>query len=230
MMKILSVDTSTMMGSIALIEDDRVISEFSLNLPDTHGQRLLPMIDQLLGSSHCPIEDIDGFTVALGPGSFTGLRIALSSVKGLAMASGKPVVGVSTLEALALNLQFSRYLVCPFLDARKGEVYTALFQFDQEGNLIKIIDEMVTPPEIILAEIKQTAVFLGDGAEIYRDLIRERLGKMALFAPMNLRYPRAVNVARLALPRLKRGEAMEIDSLIPTYLRRSEAELKFSPK
>ncbi len=218
-----------MMGSVALVEDDRVISEFSLNLQTTHSQRLLPTIVQLLESSDCPIELIDGFAVALGPGSFTGLRIALSSIKGLAMASGRPVVGVSTLKALALNLYSSRHLVCPLLDARKQEVYTALFRFDQEENLVKLKEESVIPPEAILAEIKQTTVFLGDGADIYRDLIRERLGSRALFAPINLRYPRAVNVARLALPRLQRGEAMEIDSLIPTYLRRSEAELKFSP-
>ncbi len=218
-----------MMGSVALVEDDRVISEFSLNLQTTHSQRLLPTIVQLLESSDCPIELIDGFAVALGPGSFTGLRIALSSIKGLAMASGRPVVGVSTLEALSLNLYSSRHLVCPLLDARKQEVYTALFRFDQEENLVKLKEESVIPPEAILAEIKQTTVFLGDGADIYRDLIRERLGSRALFAPINLRYPRAVNVARLALPRLQRGEAMEIDSLIPTYLRRSEAELKFSP-
>jgi len=218
-----------MMGSVALVEDDRVISEFSLNLQTTHSQRLLPTIVQLLESSDCPIELIDGFAVALGPGSFTGLRIALSSIKGLAMASGRPVVGVSTLEALSLNLYSSRHLVCPLLDARKQEVYTALFRFDQEENLVKLKEESVIPPEAILAEIKQTTVFLGDGADIYRDLIRERLGSRALFAPINLRYPRAVNVARLALPLFQKGETMEIDTLIPTYLRRSEAELKFSP-
>ncbi len=218
-----------MMGSVALVEDDRVISEFALNLQTTHGQRLLPTIEQLLESSHCPIELIDGFAVALGPGSFTGLRIALSSVKGLAMASGRPVVGVSTLEALALNLYSSRHLVCPLLDARKKEVYTALFRFEQEDNLVKLKEESVIPPEAILAEIKQTTIFLGDGADLYRDLIKKKLGDMALFAPINLRYPRAVNVARLALPRFQRGEAMEIEFLIPTYLRRSEAELKFSP-
>ncbi len=219
-----------MMGSVALVEDDRVISEFSLNLQTTHSQRLLPTIVQLLESSDCPIELIDGFAVALGPGSFTGLRIALSSIKGLAMASGRPVVGVSTLEALSLNLYSSRHLVCPLLDARKQEVYTALFRFDQEENLVKLKEESVIPPEAILAEIKQTTVFLGDGADIYRDLIRERLGSRALFAPINLRYPRAVNVARLALPLFQKGETMEIDTLIPTYLRRSEAELKFSPR
>ena len=219
-----------MMGGVALVEDDRVISEFSLNLQTTHSQRLLPTIVQLLESSDCPIELIDGFAVALGPGSFTGLRIALSSIKGLAMASGRPVVGVSTLEALSLNLYSSRHLVCPLLDARKQEVYTALFRFDQEENLVKLKEESVIPPEAILAEIKQTTVFLGDGADIYRDLIRERLGSRALFAPINLRYPRAVNVARLALPLFQKGETMEIDTLIPTYLRRSEAELKFSPR
>jgi tRNA threonylcarbamoyladenosine biosynthesis protein TsaB len=228
-MKVLSVDTSTMMGSVALVEDDRVISEFALNLQTTHSQRLLTTIDQLLKSSHCPIELIDGFAVALGPGSFTGLRIALSSVKGLAMASGKPVVGVSTLEALALNLQSSRHLVCPLLDARKMEVYAALFRFDQSDNLVRLKEDSVLPPEAVLAEIEQTTVFLGSGADLYQDLIRERLGRRAIFAPINLRYPRAVNVARLALPRLQRGETMEIESLIPTYLRRSEAELKFSP-
>ncbi len=223
------MDTSTMMGSVALVEDDRVISEFALNLQTTHSQRLLTTIDQLLKSSHCPIELIDGFAVALGPGSFTGLRIALSSVKGLAMASGKPVVGVSTLEALALNLQFSRHLVCPLLDARKKEVYAALFRFDQSDNLVRLKEDSVLPPEAVLAEIEQATVFLGSGAELYRDLLREKLGRRAIFAPINLRYPRAVNVARLALPRLQRGETMEIESLTPTYLRRSEAEFKFSP-
>ena len=134
-MKVLGIDTATMMGSIGLIDDEGAIAEYSLNIRATHSERLMPAIDRLLKDSGIMPKDIDGFAVSIGPGSFTGLRIGLATVKGFAMGCNKPVAAVSTLEALAFNLAYAEYLICPILDARRNEVYAAMFKSDGKGGL-----------------------------------------------------------------------------------------------
>jgi len=224
--KVIGIDSSTMTGSIGLIDEDRPVAQYSLKIDVTHSERLMETIDLVLQGARIALKEIDGFAVSIGPGSFTGLRIGLGTVKGLCMATGKPAAAVSTLEALAANMPFCRYLLCPLLDARKKEVYAALFKYREEGCMIRLTDDRVVSPEFLIEQIREPVVFLGDGVDVYKDFLKGRLGDHAYFAPMNAMLPSGISVAMLGLAKLKKGEVIT-DTEIPVYIRRSEAELKF---
>ncbi|MEK7851123.1 MAG: tRNA (adenosine(37)-N6)-threonylcarbamoyltransferase complex dimerization subunit type 1 TsaB, partial [Deltaproteobacteria bacterium] len=182
---------------------------------------LMAAIDHLMGLSGLTLNDMDGIAVSVGPGSFTGLRIGLSAAKGLSYGSGKPLIGIPTLDALASNLPFSRYLVCPILDARKGEVYTAIYRKNE-----KVTDDMAVKPASLIEMIKEDTVFLGDGVSAYRNLLKEQLGDLYHEAPLPLQLPKASNAAMLALKRLRNNDVDDPFALVPRYIRKSEAELK----
>jgi tRNA threonylcarbamoyladenosine biosynthesis protein TsaB len=180
-MKVLGIDTSTSCGSVGLIDDDRVISENLLNIPVTHSERLLNAIDRVLKEGSCPTDDLEGWAVSLGPGSFTGLRIGVSTVKGLAFGTQKPVVGVPTLDALASHISPTPYLICPILDARKGEVYAAFYRYDKADNLQRISAYLAIGPEDLLKRIQEKTIFIGDGVRTYGNDIRKALPSSATF-------------------------------------------------
>ena len=228
-MKILALETSTKVGSVAISEDEHLIAEYTLNVISTHSERLLPSIDQILRDSKLSIREIDGFAISLGPGSFTGLRIGISTVKGLALAAEKGVVGVPTLDVLAHNLMFTRLLVCPLLDARKGEVYTALYQGDESGKLEKLTPDLALKPEELLTRIKEPVIFLGDGVETYRDTLRSGQDN-CLFAPAYLNQPRASVLAKLGLEKFRQGHIFKEDEIQPLYCRLAEAEIAWKEK
>lgn len=225
-MPIIAIETATMVGSIAIIDDERVISEITLNVRATHSEKLMSAIDHLLNISGLTLDGMDCVAVSIGPGSFTGLRIGLSAAKGLTCASGKPLIGVPTLDALALNIPFSGRLVCPILDARKGEVYAAIYKPDG-SDLSKLTDDMAVNPAILAEMLKEETIFLGDGINPYEILLKERLKDLYNKAPLPLQIPRASNVAMLALERLERGELDDPFALVPRYVRKSETELKW---
>jgi tRNA threonylcarbamoyladenosine biosynthesis protein TsaB len=234
-MLILAIETSTLAGSVALVEVPRsgdepqapvvILGESTLNLSVTHSERLMPAIDRLLADVSRPVREIEGIALALGPGSFTGLRIGVSTVKGLAFALGVPVAGVGTLDALAQNVRYARGLVCPVLDARKKEVYAALYRGDGAGALFKVSEDWVLSPQALCRRIEEPTLFLGNGLEVYGDAIREDLKALANFAPEEFSLPRAVHVARLAIPLLREGKTLDLFSFTPIYLRRSDAEI-----
>jgi len=224
--KVIGIDTSTMTGSIGLVDEDRPVAQYSLKIDVTHSERLMEAVDIVLQGARSKLEEIDGFAVSIGPGSFTGLRIGLGTVKGLCMATGKPASAVSTLEALASNMPFCRYLLCPILDARKKEVYAALFKYREDGCMIRLTDDRVVSPESLIGQIREPVVFLGDGVDVYKDFLKGRLGDNAYFAPMNAMLPSGISVARIGLSKLERGEIIS-GAEVPVYIRRSEAELKF---
>jgi tRNA threonylcarbamoyladenosine biosynthesis protein TsaB len=227
-MKILGVDTSTSYGSLGLIEDDKVVAEYALLRDETHSTRLVPAIQALLKEARLVLDEIDGMAVSLGPGSFTGLRVGLSAVKGLALAAERPVVGIPTLDALASNLPFTPYVICPILDARKGDVYSALYKDGGRGLVERLTPYEVLSPLRLLEKIPlEETIFLGDGVEVYGEFIKERLGAKALFAPPHLRFLRGSSVAEIGLQRFKRGEKDDISSLVPIYVRPSDAEIKW---
>ncbi|HKZ46929.1 MAG TPA: tRNA (adenosine(37)-N6)-threonylcarbamoyltransferase complex dimerization subunit type 1 TsaB, partial [Thermodesulfobacteriota bacterium] len=157
-MKILAIDTSASSGSIALLEDDQVIAELTTCTQKTHVERLLPLIKTLLSSINTKIEDVDGFALTTGPGSFTGLRIGLATIKGLAWSLNKPVVGVSTLEALAMNIPYSDKPICPILDARKKEVYAGIYKCNDNGPTC-IMDDATISPQLLIERIKEPTIF-----------------------------------------------------------------------
>ncbi|MCC6544027.1 MAG: tRNA (adenosine(37)-N6)-threonylcarbamoyltransferase complex dimerization subunit type 1 TsaB [Nitrospirae bacterium] len=225
-MKVIGVDTSTMMGSVGIIDDDRPLGQISLNIERTHSERLMEAVSGLIESVQITLDQIECLAISIGPGSFTGLRIGLGTVKGLSLVSGKSVVPVSTLEALAFNTPFCRYLVCPLLDAKKSEVYTALFKYTDNGSIIRQTDDFVISPDKLIDRLNEPVMFTGDGVHVYRDLLKRHLGDLAFFAPANTILPSGISVAILGLQNFQKGKAGS-GSLVPVYIRKSEAEIKF---
>jgi len=226
-MKILGLDTATWCGSLGIIDDAEVVAEYALRREETLSARLLPAIQTLLAEARLDLHEINGIAVSLGPGSFTGLRVGLSAVKGLALAAEMPVAGIPTLDALAYNLPFTPCQICPLLDARKGQIYTALYKNRAGGFLEQVTPYQVLSPAALIEAIPhQETVFLGDGVEVCREVITQRLAEKALFAPLHLGFLRGTTVAELGLKRIRQGEADDISSLVPIYVRPSDAELK----
>ncbi len=223
-MKILTIDTSTTACSAALTDGEKIACELALDTDRTLSKQLLNQIDFLLRNAGMSVDDLDGIGVALGPGSFTGLRVGIATVKGLAIATEKPVVGFSSLAMLAMNIPWSAYQVCPMLDARKNEIYTGLYRCSELPGMIS--EDCVTSPADFLETIVETTVFLGSGSIRYRDLIKSRLGDKAVFAPCYCNQPRASAGAMLAYQAFSQGETLSLDLLNPSYIRPSEAEIK----
>ena len=222
-MKILTIDTSTNTCSVALTLDNRLAGEYLLELDRTLTNRLLGCVDLLLSGAGLAVADMDAFAVALGPGAFTGVRVGVATVKGLALAAGKPVVGFSSLAMLAMNLPWSCCQVCPMFDARKNEVYTALYRCTDLP--LAVSPDCVVAPTDILKQIKDPTIFVGEGAIRYHDLITASLGGLARFAPWSHHLPRASAGALLAADAVSRGEFIPLAALNPVYIRPSEAEL-----
>ncbi len=207
------------------MDNNVLVAEARMNVRLTHSERLMPGISHVLDSSGLRLGDIDVFAVAVGPGSFTGLRVGLSTVKGLVYATGKRLVTVPTLEAFAWNVPFSRHLVCPLLDARRKEVYAGLFRWTG-SDFSRVVNEQAIKLEDLLSRIKEPAVFLGEAAILYRESIQGALGDKALFAQPQVMVPFPSNVAYLGMRKAERGEFDDPINLVPLYLRRSEAEVK----
>ena len=224
-MKILAVDTSTSLGTIALVDGPVVRAELALNVSATHNQRLLPGIHRLLTDVGWPLEDLDGLAIGLGPGSFTGLRIGMSVMKGLAFATGKPLAGVPTLDALAANVAVVPWTICPVMDARKDEVYTALYRGGEGHELERLTPYRLMKPQSLAEFITGKTVLLGDGLLRYGDVLAAGLGDRLVRAPAHLNAVRGAAIGWLAMERLHRGLAEEISTCTPLYVRPSEAEL-----
>lgn len=228
-MKIAAFDTSSSSGSIAILDDDRLVAEMTVAQPGVHAQWLLKAFDTMLKDTGLTLPEIDLYAVGAGPGSFTGLRIGVSAVKGLAWACGKRVAGISTLEALAMNLRGSNMAVCPILDARKGEVYAAVYAFNGNADISRvIIEEAAFKPDDLFQRIRDcgldaSVIFLGSGLDAYKAAVKANLPD-ARIAQAALWHVRALNVGLLAIAS---GEkATPPASLTPVYLRKSEVEAK----
>lgn len=224
-MKCLAIETSTMLGGVAVVEDNRLIAELRVNVKTTHSEGLMPAIDFMLSRAGLSINEIDMFSVSAGPGSFTGLRVGLSTIKGLAFSTGKPVAAVSSLEALAWNMPFSMHQVCPLFDARRKEVYAAIYKWNNEGFDV-LLPESPLRIEDLLSKIDRPTLFLGEGAELCRDIIIGKLGSAAFFAPPHKMAPSPANTGYLGILKAGRGGLHDAALLTPRYLRRSEAEVK----
>ncbi|MDI7260969.1 MAG: tRNA (adenosine(37)-N6)-threonylcarbamoyltransferase complex dimerization subunit type 1 TsaB [Thermodesulfobacteriota bacterium] len=229
-MKVLGIDTSTSCGSVGLVIDEQVVSEYLLNISVTHSERLLGAIEFVLREARCPMEDLDGWAISLGPGSFTGLRIGVSAIKGLAFATRKPVAGISTLDVLGSQISPTPHLICPILDARKKEVYTAFYRYE-EGKLLKRLSPYQTMrPEDLIKKIDERTIFVGDGVKTYGDYIKKSLPSLSLFPPAPIHLPHGSTVARLGLELLIRGEYLDLSTFTPIYVRPSEAEVKWQER
>jgi tRNA threonylcarbamoyladenosine biosynthesis protein TsaB len=223
-MKILAVDTATKSCSVAVMNEDALLAESTTSHDQTHSRHLLSMIDSVLGKAKLKISQVDGFAVSIGPGSFTGLRIGIASIKGLSYALKKPVVGVSSLEALAFQCKPNSGLICALIDARKQEVYFCRYRF-KNGKLAKESPEQVAYPAEAVRGIREPCVFVGNGAKLYQKFLLSELGALACQAADSRHIIRASTVARLSLRRFKCHESDDVHLLIPQYIRKSDAEL-----
>lgn len=224
---VIGIDTSGSVCSVACADGDRLLCEFSTDHKKTHSEALVPMLDVMLDKCGLALEDADCIAVAKGPGSFTGLRIGAACAQGLGLAINKPVVGVSTLMALSYNLCYSSYLVCPIMDARRNEVYTAAYRFDgTEPFGTEVIEPVAIPlSELLLqlGDLGEPVVFLGDGVPVYRETIDREMGLSHEYAPAHLNMQRAASIAVIGQGLfLKSGGNPQEFSL--TYLRRPQAE------
>ena len=217
-MRVLAVDTSTMAGGVALLDDERVVGESLLDVRTTHSERLMVAIDRVLADAGWTAASLDGLAVAIGPGSFTGLRIGLAAVKGLALALDRPVAAVPTLDAMAAALPWASRPVCPVLDARKGEVYASLYRWDGLA-MRREWDYLALSPEALADRLREPVLGVGDGAALVRS------PWMTPARPVR-RGPPAAIVACLGAERLRAGDTVAAAELVPLYLRPSEAELK----
>lgn len=226
-MKILGFDSSGLVASVAIAEDDNLIAEYTVNYKKTHSQTLLPMLDEIVKMTETDKNSFDALAVAAGPGSFTGLRIGSATVKGLALALNIPVVSVPTLEGLAYNMWGCRDLICPIMDARRNQVYTGLYRFDEENGLQTIMEQTPLDIEALiekLNEINQKVVFLGDGTTPFRNVIKEKIKTKYSMAPAHMNKQRAGSIAVAGMIRYQLGLYESGDEHSPVYLRVSQAE------
>jgi len=223
-MRVLALDTSTLAGSIALLEDNQLRAGITLNLKRKHTERLLPSLDWLFSELGISPEKIDLLGVGIGPGSFTGLRVGLATAKGLALSLNLPIIGISSLFALAWQVRFWSGKILALLDARKGQVFA---QFFQGGDNLTIISEpRAIFPSQLIEEITEPTLAVGEGFRAYSEIFSQK--KNLIYAGEEFDYPRAEIIAHLAYERFQKGERDSLDELVPLYLRPSDAELKMS--
>lgn len=231
-MKILALDSSGLVASVAVAQDDVLVAEYTVNYKKTHSQTLLPMLDEIVSMTEMDLGSIDAIALAAGPGSFTGLRIGAATAKGLGLALDKPIVSVPTVDALAYNLYDTDKVICPMMDARRRQVYTGLYTF--ENHCLKTLKEQ-TPAAVEdlagwLNELGREVIFLGDGVPVYRGIVEEKVKVPFSFAPAHLHRQRAGAVAALGMVYFREGRLENARDCRPEYLRLSQAERERAEK
>lgn len=226
-MKIFAMDTSTLTASVAVLDEDKLLGEYTVSEKLTHSQTIMPMADSLLSSLGSSLKDMDAFAVCLGPGSFTGLRIGMATVKSFSQVLNKPVIGVSSLDAAAYNFCYAEdVIICPMIDARRNEVYTSFYK-----NGEKLIDDKAIHIDELLQELGgKKVIFCGDASKVHEDRIKSRTCEEWKIAPCHLMLPKASSVAYSALKRAKKGDFDDAYTLNPVYLRKSQAERELEEK
>jgi len=235
-MKLLALDSSGLVASVAVAEDDTLVAEFTVNHKKTHSQTLVPMLDAVKNLAALDLETVDAIAIAAGPGSFTGLRIGSATAKGLGLAWEKPIVPVPTVDGLAYNLYGTADVVCPLMDARRGQVYTGLYEFLYEGGAYRMhtlrAQCALALEEIAAAvnELGRRVIFLGDGVPVFRGKIAECVTVPFVFAESFQNRQRASAVAALGMQYYREGKYEKAEEHAPVYLRPSQAEQAASEK
>ncbi len=231
-MNILALDSSGLVASVAVVSEDQLLAEYTINHKKTHSQTLLPMLDEIVKMIELDIKDIDAIAVAAGPGSFTGLRIGSSTAKGLGMALDKPIIPVPTVDGLAFNLYGTDKLICPIMDARRNQVYTGLYEFKDTEFVTVESQQAIGIDEIAekINKIGRAVIFLGDGVEVYQEQLKTLMKVSYSFAPLHLSKQRAGAIGALGVINFKKGLAEDADLHQPTYLRLSQAERELAEK
>lgn len=225
-MKILAIDSSGLVATVAVVEDEQMLAEYTVNFKKTHSQTLVPMLNEITQMIELDLSTIDAIAVAKGPGSFTGLRIGSATAKGLGLALNKPLIAVPTVDALSYNAWGTDMLVCPIMDARRNQVYTGIYSFqDRKHHIIKeqcalALEELCEA----LNELKREVLFLGDGVPVYKEQLEQLLKVPYQFAPAHMARQRAGALGVLAFEYLRDGKTETAAEHKPDYLRLSQAE------
>lgn len=231
-MRILAIDSSSLVASVAIVTDDILTAEYTINFKKTHSQTLMPMIDEISKMTALDMETIDAIAIAGGPGSFTGLRIGSATAKGFGLALKKPIINVPTIDAMAYNLYSSKYLICPIMDARRQQVYTGVYKF--EDTKMHVIKEQcaIAVEELIeeLNNIGDAVMFVGDGIPVYREILDNRLTVKHYYAPSHMNRQKASSLAALATVYYEEGKIENAADHKPEYLRLSQAEREMQEK
>lgn len=231
-MRILAIDSSSMVATVAITTDGILNAEYTINHKKTHSQTLLPMIAEIVKMIEIDMDSIDAIAITGGPGSYTGLRIGSATAKGIGLALNKPIINVPTMDALAYNLYSSRYVICPIMDARRGQVYTGIYKFDEtemktiKPQCIMMIDELIKE----LDTIKEPVMFLGDGVDVHKQLIDDTMGTKHYYAPASMNRHKASTLSSIAETYYKNGKMETAKEHKPEYLRLSQAERELKAK
>ena len=233
-MKLIGIDSSGLVASVAIIEDETLVAEYTVEHKKTHSTTLMPMLSEIVKMSETDLQEIDAIAIAAGPGSFTGLRIGSATAKGLAYSLNIPIVPVPTLAALAYNIQFFDGIICPIMDARREQVYNGLYTFTN-GEFTGIKAQRALAVEELVVELNaefsgKNVVFLGDGVPVYRHIIDEKIELTHFYAPSNISKQRAGSVAVLGKMYYNRGIMETAKVHEPVYLRLSQAERERNEK
>lgn len=229
-MKILGIDSSGLVASVAILENEVLLAEYTTDYKKTHSQTLLPMLDELCKMTELDMSTLDAIAIASGPGSFTGLRIGSATAKGLGLALKKPLIEVPTLEGLAWNLWGTERVVCPLMDARRNQVYAAAYEFRRQGENLQLEALIPQNPIAVIEMLEKVnglgreVVFLGDGVPVYLELIREHTKIPYSLAPAGNNRQRAAGIAALGAVYFKEGRVVDAAEHQPEYLRKSQAE------
>ncbi len=243
-MKIIAIDSSGLVASVAIVEDDEVIAEYNVQYKKTHSQTLLPMLDELKKMVELDLQTVDAIAIAKGPGSFTGLRIGSATAKGLGLALEIPIIEIPTLDGLACNLYGTDNIVCPIMDARRNQVYTGLYSYREERQskeqeqrfsytLVPILHQCAASIQEIAEkcnEQQKEIIFLGDGVPVFAGQLKDLMKVPYSFAPAHMNRQRAASFAFLALEKLHKGEVVSAADHAPEYLRLSQAEREKAAK
>lgn len=231
-MRILAIDSSSMVATVAITTDGELNAEYTINHKKTHSQTLLPMIDEICKMIELDMETVDAIAITGGPGSYTGLRIGSATAKGIGLALEKPIINVPTIDALAYNMFSSMYYICPIMDARRGQVYTGIYQFEGtemkivKSQCIMMIDELISA----LDKIGGAVMFLGDGVNVHKSFIDENMSTEHYFAPASMNRHKASSLASLAELYYNQGKVETAAEHKPEYLRLSQAERELKAK
>lgn len=225
-MRLLAIDSSGLVASVAIVSEETVLAEYNVNYKKTHSQTLLPMLNEIVKMLGMDLSEVDGIAVSAGPGSFTGLRIGSATAKGLGLALDKPIISVPTLEGLAYNLLGTHSMICPMMDARRNQVYTGLYEFDQD-KLITIDEQKAIAIEEMIDKVNKTGksvIYLGDATSIYNSIIKDMTKVDYSFAPIHMNRQRAASIGALGFVYIKEGKIETAAEHSPIYLRVSQAE------
>jgi tRNA threonylcarbamoyladenosine biosynthesis protein TsaB len=225
-MLLFGIDTCCMAATAALVDDKKLVAETTVNRGKTHSEKMMPQVEEMFKIAELDPGDVDAYAAAVGPGSFTGVRIGVATAKAMAQAVQKPCVAVSTLEALAYSSRLFDGVVSPILDARRDQVYNALFDCGKDGTKRMCDDRALALADLLdeLEGIGKDILFVGDGIFVFEDEIKARLGDRAIFAPKTISMNLGGAVAELGLEKFKKGEVVTYAELVPSYVRLSQAE------